>query len=248
MIDGMDIIKRHCPGLTRLLTEQPEPALAGHVDLWVPVLSMYKEAACRARQAAGDQVWWYVCCGPRAPHPNNFIDHPAINHRIRFWMMEKYGVTGSLYWATTYWYGKGNVLRNPWTSAMSVSPDGGTWGNGDGMLLYPACRAPSEKAVVAGPVPSIRIEMLREGLEDREYFWLLKESVKKLEEAAPNAAGDIRKQCDDALALAKQALAAPDRLATSLTEYTKDPADLYRERDALAGAIEAVQAALSKLK
>ena len=179
-----------------------------------------------------------MCCGPQAPYPNNFIDHPAINHRIRFWMMEKYGVTGSLYWATTYWLGKGGALRNPWTSTMSVSPDGGTWGNGDGMMLYPACHEPSATPVLTGPVPSMRIEMLREGLEDREYFWLLREAVKKLE-----AAADARKQSEDALTLAKQALASPDRLATSLTEYTKDPADLYRERDAVADAIEAILAA-----
>ena len=244
--EGMDLLKRHCPGLRRLLTEQPEPELFGHPNLWVPVLSAYDEADCRARQAAGDQVWWYVCCGPHAPYPNNFIDHPAINHRIRFWMLEKYGVTGSLYWATTYWRQKDSKLRNPWTSTMAVSPTGGTWGNGDGMLLYPACREPSDVPVLDGPVPSQRIEMLREGLEDREYFWLLKQAVEKLEAAAAaNATGDRLEQCRNALAMAERAFDAPDRLAQSLTVYTKDPADLYEERDALADAIEAVQAALA---
>ena len=60
-------------------------------------------------------------------------------------MMKKYGVTGSLYWATTYYHGAKGVLRNPWTSAMSVSPEGSMWGNGDGMLLYPPVREPAKE-------------------------------------------------------------------------------------------------------
>ena len=246
--EGMDLLDRHCPDLRRLLTEQPEPALFGHVDLWVPVLSNYREEDCRARQAAGDEAWWYVCCSPRAPYPNNFIDHPAINHRIRFWMIEKYGVTGSLYWATTYWRGKNREIRNPWASAMAFSPSGGTWGNGDGMLLYPACREPSGTPVLEGPVPSLRIEMLREGLEDREYFWLLKEGVAGLTAAAANATGPARDECEQILARAREALEAPGRLAQSLTDYTKDPADVYRERAQLADAIEAVNAQLARPK
>ena len=246
--EGMDILGRHCPGLRRLLTEQPEPGLFGHVDLWVPVLSHYDADDCRARQAAGDEVWWYVCCGPHAPYPNNFVDHPALNHRIRFWMMKKYGVTGSLYWTTTWWYGKGHELRSPWTHPMSISPSGGTWGNGDGMLLYPACREPGDAPVLDGPVPSLRFEMLREGLEDREYFWLLEQGVTKLEAALKQASDDKVLQCEKALGMANRALGAPDRLIESLTSYTKDPADLYRERDTLADAIEAVNAALAKLE
>jgi len=149
----MDLLKRHCPGLRRLLTEQPEPDLFGHPNLWVPVLSAYDEADCRQ---------------------------------------------------------------------------------------------PSDAPVLDGPVPSQRIEMLREGLEDREYFWLLKQAVNDLEATpAASATGERLEQCRNALAMAERALDAPNRLAQSLTVYTKDPADLYRERDALADAIEAVQAALA---
>lgn len=236
---GMDLLKRDCPGLTRLLTEQVEDPLIGHVNLWVPVLSNYDAKRCHARQRAGDRVWWYVCCGPRAPYPNNFIDHPALNHRIRFWMQEKYGVTGSLYWATTYWRGKDRVLRNPWETAASISPSGGFWGNGDGILLYPACRKPSKKPCLEGPVLSQRIECLRDGLEDREYFWTLKQLLADCRNLRR------RRRLAPLLAEARRALIVPDNLAHSLTEYTKDPQILLAQRRRLAETIEKLQKALA---
>jgi len=240
VIAGMKLLGENCPGLTRLLTEQPEAALEEVVDLWVPVLYNYRPDRCQARQAAGDEVWWYVCCGPRAPYPNNFIDHPAINHRIRFWMAEQYGVTGSLYWSATY-YGKlpDKTPRNPWIEAMSYSGGGGHWGNGDGMLLYPACRERSETPVLQGPVVSIRWEILRDGLEDREYFWTLRQEMARLEAMRPAAKGAQQRLIDTAIKRADKALTAPDRLAESPVVYTKDPQDLLRERARIAKAIEA---------
>jgi len=234
VIKGMKLLRRAHPRLRRLLTEQPEPELYGHVDIWVPVLGAFNAEDCRARQAAGDEVWWYVCCGPKTPYPNNFIDHPAIEHRVRFWMMEKYGVTGSLYWSTTYW------RDNPWENGMSFTPDGKrTWGNGDGKLIYPATRIESNVPVVAGPVDSIRWELIREGLEDREYFWTLRQLVSRLERERLCGA-------DAVLAQAQAALDAPDRLIGSLTRFEKDPAKYFAARAQLARAIEAAQDALRK--
>lgn len=235
VIEGMKLLGENCPGLTRLLTEQPEPALFGYVDLWVPLTGAFDPARCRQRQRAGDEVWWYVCCGPHAPYANNFIDHPALNPRLRAWQAEKYGVTGELYWHLNWRANKpGGTPKNPWTDAMSYTPSGGTWGNGDGFLLYPACREPSPTPVIAGPVDSVRWEMLREGLEDREYFWLLRQEVARLERLrSPDGAVAA------ALKQARQALRTPDRLSHNLTDYTHNPQDLYAAREQVAAAIEA---------
>lgn len=241
VVEGMTVLGENLPGLTRLLTEQPEPPLFGAVDLWVPVLSMFRPDDCRARQEAGEDVWWYVCCGPHAPYPNNFIDHPAINQRIRPWMAEKYDVTGELYWSTTF-YGHmpdGETIRNPWEDAMTYRPRGGYWGNGDGMLLYPAARAPSETPVLEGPVVSIRWEMLRDGIEDWEYMWTLKREMARLEALRPTADLRTRREATAALREAREALQAPNRLAESLVTFTDDPQDLLRERERIARAIEA---------
>jgi len=48
--------------------------------------------------------------------------------------------------------------------------------NGEGSLLYPGDRVKryTGQKNVDGPVSSIRFELLREGIEDYEYLWLLK--------------------------------------------------------------------------
>ncbi|MBN1341617.1 MAG: DUF4091 domain-containing protein [Phycisphaerae bacterium] len=218
---GMDLLRRNCPGLRTLLTinhdKGPYPYFYGSVNLWVPVMQKYDYERARARQKLGECVWWYICCSPRHPYANSFVDHPAINHRIHFWMMEKYGVTGTLYWHTTYWNHK-----NPWLDPMSYKPDKkGTWGNGDGFLLYPPTRQPSKTTVLDAPVSSIRLAMLREGLEDREYFWLLRQALADKDHAA---------------------LHLPDKLVRSLVDFELDPQKLYEARTQLAKAIEATAA------
>jgi len=57
---------------------------------------------------------------------------------------------------------------------MSVSPEGGTWGNGDGRLLYPPTKIKPSLPLVKAPVTSIRFEILRDGIEDVAYLKLLK--------------------------------------------------------------------------
>jgi hypothetical protein len=81
---------------------------------------------------------------------------------------------------------------------------------GDGMLLYPG-----NKVGIDGPVGSLRLEVLRDGLEDFDY-----------------------------LALADQRL-GPDasrpfiaRIARTLTDYERDPLKLEAVRRALGAALE----------
>jgi hypothetical protein len=208
-----------------LLTEQVEDELIGYVDIWVPLLSAYDEEKCKARQKAGEEVWWYVCCAPHHPYPNNFIDYPAIDQRILTWITWRYGVNGILYWSATYW------RDNPWETAMSYSPDGKTkFGNGDGNLLYPPVRKPSDEFVDKGPIPSIRWEMIREGMEDYEYFHILQQRLKKYEGSS-----------SPAVAKAKEALKLVEACAKSRTEYCKDPAQLESVRIKVAEAIEGLK-------
>ncbi|MCX8053438.1 MAG: DUF4091 domain-containing protein, partial [Armatimonadetes bacterium] len=135
----------------------------------------------------------------------------------------RYGLNGILYWNTTYW------PENPWRTPDSRTPDGkGSWGNGDGRLLYPPVRKPSTKFVDSGPVPSIRWEVIRDGVEDFDYFVILKDRLAK---SKPGPAAEK----------AKRALALVDSLAKSRTEYTRDPAKLESAREQVAKAIEALK-------
>ncbi len=168
---GMELLQSACPDIRRLLTcnqeSAPVPYFWGVVNLWVPIFNMYEETRAKWRQELGETVWWYVCTAPRAPYANNFIDHPAINHRIRYWQLDKYNLDGDLFWSLTYW------PQNPWEEALSVGSDGQRWGNGDGRLLYPPRREKPSEPIIEPPVTSIRLECLRDGLEDREYLLVL---------------------------------------------------------------------------
>jgi hypothetical protein len=239
--EGMDLIDRAEPNLHRMLTEQVEPELVGYVDIWSPVLSAYDETASRERQAAGDHVWWYVCTGPKAPYPNNFIDHPGIEHRILFWMNWKYGVEGSLYWDTTYWTND-NIFpppdyQDPWVDPRSIyytgSGETGNWGNGDGRLLYPPRDWADGTPKIEGPTPSIRWELLREGIEDFEYFSLLESLADGLESSG---------ECPELLAPARALLEVPESIVMTRTQFTQDPALLAAHRSELAAMIEQILA------
>ena len=118
-------------------------------------------------------MWSYTALCQKAPsyHPEYEkvkgedppywqIDFPVLSYRIAPWLNRRYGVTGLLYWAVVYW---GSPQRNPWDS-----PGFRIRFNGEGALFYPG-----EDAGIEGPVASIRLKNLRDGMEDYEYFALL---------------------------------------------------------------------------
>lgn len=210
-----------------LLTKKVEDKLIGSVDIWVPILSDFDEQASKARQAKGEQVWWYVCCGPRHPYPNYFIDYPAIDLRMYHWMTWRYGLNGILYWNTMYWQ------DNPWETPMSQPPDRSTkWGNGDGHLLYPPTRTKSSTFIAKGPVDSIRWETIREGIEDYDYFRILQDKLGHT---------PVAKRKASAYAAGQDALKMVRDCVPSRTEYCKDPARVESIRVKIGQAIEGLK-------
>ena len=120
-------------------------------------------------------MWSYTALFQRAPdyHPEYEkvkgedppywqIDVPLVSYRIAPWLNRRYGITGLLYWSTCYW---GSPDRNPWDEPGFR----GYW-NGDGALLYPGADAGLE-----GPIGSLRLKSLRDGMEDYEYFVILEQ-------------------------------------------------------------------------
>ena len=223
-------VHKYAPKLERMLTEQPEPALFGAVDNWCPVTPNYDSKACRERQKAGEKIWWYVCCGPKAPHAGLFIDHGATELRVWLWQTWQNSVQGCLVWESTWWDSEGSPARpqNPYTDPMGWTPEGGCWGNGDGRFIYPAnADYPSDKTTyVAGPIDSIRWEMLREGLEDWEYLYLLQQAVNKRLPAAVAAAG---------------LLEVPPAVSADMTHFAREPQPIYAQRARLAAALARCQ-------
>ncbi|MBN2152947.1 MAG: DUF4091 domain-containing protein [Candidatus Lokiarchaeota archaeon] len=105
-------------------------------------------------------VWIYTTCGPRFPHPTIATYGMATESRAIAWQCFIYGYSHYLIWD----------VATPWNAGNGYAYQG--WNGGS--LLY---------SVPGGYALSTRMEMIREGFEDYEYFTLLARS-------APSAARD----------------------------------------------------------
>lgn len=175
--------------------------LVGALDVWVPQPPHYESDIefFRERQKAGDEVWFYTCLSPKGKYMNRFIDYPLIDTRLLHWVNFKYGLTGYLHWGFNYWQGDPFADLEPnWGGENYLPP-------GDSHIVYPGRR---------GPLSSIRLEALRDGVEDFEL-------LKMLEKKDPKAAREI---CDS--------------VVQSLTDYTMDHARFRNARARLVKALE----------
>ncbi len=132
-------------------------------------------------QAKGGEMTWYISCDQVYPQPNYFIDAPAMDPVMVPWITARYNMEGILYWAINFW----SETPNPWLDAVTfisgfVCSEGHVL-NGEGSLFYPGdfTKSYTGQPNVNGPVSSIRFELLREGIEDYEYLWMLKDSGDK---------------------------------------------------------------------
>ena len=210
----------------------PDPQeLVGLVDIWCPLTPRVETDFYRDRFAAGDTLWTYVCCSPKPPHANFFIDEPAIDHRVLFWQARKLGATGLLYWCVCWWPGLPTPAsgRPAFPDVPIEMADAGTYQsfkcNGDGLLVYPG---PDWT-----PYSSLRLEIIRDGVEDYEYLALLADLVEKAK-AQPG----VRWPDADLLAEAESLTQVPDSISRTMTDYTKDPIDVFNRRRRVAEMIE----------
>jgi hypothetical protein len=97
--------------------------------------------------------------------------------------------------------------------------------NGDGHLIYPG---PNGTAL-----SSLRLEALRDGMEDYEYVRLLADGVEQLEAAGKSP---------DLVAQAKRWL-SEQRVVESFADWCHDPEELLSAREQMAEVIEHMPAA-----
>ncbi|MCX7599792.1 MAG: DUF4091 domain-containing protein [Armatimonadetes bacterium] len=151
----------------------PFDELVGVLDIWCANTGYYAGGNLKdlmaARQRAGEEAWWYVCCGPGSPFCNFFVNMSALQHRILMWQMYRYGITGLLYWNTTWW--GPSSTADPYQDIATVK-DINPNIYGDGSLFYPGA-----KVGIDGPVTSVRLECIRDGLEDYEMLVLAERAL-----------------------------------------------------------------------
>jgi len=188
------------------------------MDWFTPLTPRYNRDKAAAARKQGRQVWWYICCGPRSPHANMFIENAAIEGRILMGAQTvKMRPDGFLYYAIALWNSPkpiaGNSAFTDWTARSWTTFHGdGSW----------TCCGPD-----GIPVATQRLENFRDGLEDYAYALELERRLKACKE--PN--GEWAKQ-------ARALLAVPAELSATMTAYTDDPAVVRKWRDGMASLIE----------
>jgi len=224
-----EAMREHFPGVPLMTTgydrsygvDKTSP-VADILDIWVPLTPRYHEDWERIREGRklGKLAWWYICVGPRGRNDLNwFVEYPAIRARLLMGAATwKYQPDGFLYYRVAGWmYNEHKITSGPMTSWLPryhpSLPDG------DGMII---CAGPD------GPLTTVRFENIRDGLEDYEYWWVLRDLVTRCE-----AEGKPVPE--------KALLDVPEGLLRDIRTYSEDPAVLYATRSQVAKAIEDVQ-------
>jgi hypothetical protein len=179
------VVRQAAPDVKNLVTAPLHSDWIDFIDIWTPVINCFERRQLRdycemtvpwsgydSEIARGKKLWWYQACSSHGCNivggeyfrgwPTYVIDSDAVRNRIMEWLTWKYGMQGELYFSTDEAYGE----KDPWKDVNLFA------GNGDGTLFYPG--VPN---VIGGtshiPIESIRLKLIREGLEDYEYLVML---------------------------------------------------------------------------
>jgi len=186
----------------------PIDELTGYVNLWIFQTDYYAhghgqgkrpQTQLRQRFEAGDEVWWYIAHAPREPYCGLGVNMSALQHRILIWQIYAEPIiTGLLYWRATHW---SEVEYEPYQDNRTLkSTDPYIYGYG--CLFYPGA-----KFGIDGPVSSIQLKCLRDGLEDHEYLVLAEEKFGR-----------------------EQVMKVVEDVTSSLTSFTRNPAEFNQVR------------------
>lgn len=157
------IIRRNLPGIPTIDAvglDQDLAFFADVSDIWVPVLGSFDDQLDKLRThvGKGGQAWFYTCTAPQERHLNRFIDYPLLKTQLLHWFNFRYNLTGFLHWGGNYWG------PEPFLSVQGVINDNTTLlPAGDNAIVYPD---PANESVLS----SIRLEAMREGIEDYELL------------------------------------------------------------------------------
>jgi hypothetical protein len=185
-------IKGLVPDLKTWVTESPHPALIGSVDVFGSDPCTERAEWNKAAKMAGEQVLYSLCHIPvraqslRPQHqaPNMILDVPGVFHRVVFWLAWSNGIDGISFWGGNCEWPKDFAKTWPEKPIPLKWPGDPTYSgihNGNGIIVYPGKNGT--------PWPSLRMKMIRDGSEDFEVLWLLREAAKRGEGKRPRAKG-----------------------------------------------------------
>jgi hypothetical protein len=164
------------------------------VDIWVPQLGTFDDKldVLDGHVRRGGEIWFYTALSPKGRYMNRFIDYPLLKTRLLHWINFKHGFKGFLHWGGNFWG------PEPFKDTQPVINEGRTYlPPGDAYIVYP--NRPRRTFY-----SSIRLEQMREGIED---FGLLEALGRRDPALARQIAGEA---------------------VASFTDYVREPAQFRR--------------------
>lgn len=164
------------------------------VDIWGPVFSTYERNRewFQERRREGDQVWWYfVGWGIN-------MDQSPLKARVFPWLTWNEGLEGVMQWCGNRYWHPGQTIDD-WNGRSYQTH------NGVGNYVYPG---PNGEMY-----PSIRLEHIRDGMEDYEYLRLLETIIDKVAE---------QEEPDESFLSEARAALDMQGLITGVTRFTDD--------------------------
>lgn len=248
--DTHRLIKKYAPGIKTFMTEMG--TWRGHAYDSLSI-SATTDISCvswdcfenhdiiKNYQVPGKEAWNYLCCGTKYPYFSNFIDHNAIDMRIWLWASYQFGFKGILIWSSTSWnsptVAPAGTLQNQWEDPYCFGSNNSMIQRllavGDGTLFYPHNRHPNEDKTTAYtgyPIPCVRLEILRDGIEDYDYLTMLAERIPRM------SAADARKA--KALLVMPKEVYQDDNLSDKEAYFIQDPQYLFQRREQIAALLE----------
>ncbi|MGH7967453.1 MAG: DUF4091 domain-containing protein, partial [Limisphaerales bacterium] len=191
------------------------------LDLWgVGQYGCFPVDEMERLQRAGKRIW-FTCDGQMA------TDTPFLaTERLLPYYCYKYCVSGFEFWGLAWW--TYNPWEVGWHQFIRQSDEGKKYywiryPDGDGFLAYPG-----KFVGVDGPASTIRLEQIREGLEDYQALNLLTDLAAKAKQAGRSVAAAQR-----ALRMASDVVAIPNAGGLRSTEILPDPARVTEVRKAV---------------
>ena len=172
------MVRHLLPGI-KLFDAMSHAPVYGSLDVYVPLNSEYEKhmEVFERFRGTGDELWHYVCCGPRGEgYINRFMDYPLLATRYLFWGNYKYNLAGYLHWAVNQYQPGQDPFTDNWPKHTNA-------GNscilppGDTHIIYPG---------EGEPWMSMRLEAHRESAEEYEMLLAI---AQKDKEAADRLCG-----------------------------------------------------------
>ncbi len=149
VVQAFSLAKSLAPGIRTLSAGwNAPPRFARVIDIWAHQAAHYRAAEDQETQRQGQEAWLYA-------NRLHSLGNPLAQPRLIGWLLYRYRFSGYLFWGVNYW------PENPWTT-----PSGPRDFFRRGTFYYPHPRT-------GWPLPSLRLEALRRGFQDYQYFRLL---------------------------------------------------------------------------